>query len=404
MSRVADSLAGFSVRKATHEDRTVLLDLAARIFHQQTGEWLADRSWHRLSPEAFDPSGYFVAQEKGELIGVAAFRPFTLRLPGLALPWVGVGTVCTTAEARGRGVMSSMLRAGIAETDRQGALVSILWGDRVRYGRFGWEQAGRQVVMELSRRQFPDPGWPDGTVVEMLGQGRGTQVPKGLGKRLVRVQETFGDRMGRPDTEHLGLLSRPGLRTLWVERGNKEAYAVCRDGGGATTLLEVGGEPELLGDLIGYVLRGSAGRARAVWGLEMSPAERGVWERADRMQVEPTGMVRIHDVAGLLSAYKPWWNRRRRTGSGAVIFAIDDEVGNGQRVAVEWTPTSVHTTRLAPEEGPPGANVIMSDRRTLTRILFGPLPPEFELGEGDEGWRLRELFPLPLFVPLLERV
>ena len=144
----------YVIRKATLEDLNAILDLAAGIFFQQSGEWYANRSWYRFVPGKFDPGEFFVGDADGKIVGLAAFRSFTLRVPGNEVPWVGVGSVCTAPECRGRGIMGGMLRAGIQDTDERGIPVGILWGDRARYGHFGWEDAGRQIELGVSLRHF----------------------------------------------------------------------------------------------------------------------------------------------------------------------------------------------------------------------------------------------------------
>lgn len=393
------------IRKASLEDREAILELAAGIFFQKPGEWYANRSWYRLSPETVDLSEFLVAVSAGNIVGVSAFRSFTLRMPGLNLPWVGVGSVCTAPEFRGRGVMGSMLQAGIRDTDERGVPVSILWGDRARYGHFGWEQAGRQIELGVSRRHFGDPGWTDADVGELVGMGKDTQLPPDLGDRLARIQEHYAGRLLRPSDEQLGLISSPRYRTVWVAQGDDEAYAVLEAGPRPRQLLEVGGAPDLLAALLGHLMRESSDTWRAAIGLEPHPAEQMLVDRADYVQIGATGKVRIHDLASLLAHYEPWWSQRRRLGSGAVVLAMQDDSGvEQQTVGLRWTPKSVKVRRLEPGGRLPDTAVIAADRRALARLVFGPLAPELALGDSPGAWRVTELFPVPLYVPALERV
>jgi predicted N-acetyltransferase YhbS len=393
------------IRKATLEDLNAILELAAGIFFQQSGEWYANRSWHRFVPERFDPSEFFVADSGGSIVGVAAFRSFTLRMPGNDVPWVGVGSVCTAPECRGQGIMSGMLRAGIQDTDERGIPVSILWGDRARYGRFGWEEAGRQIELGVSRRHFGDPEWSDVELGELVGLGKDTKWPPDLGDRLGRIQQRYAGRLFRAVDEHLGLITSPRYRTVWVTQGDHEAYAVVEAGEKPRRLLEVCGDPDLLAGLLGHLMKGSSEGLSLITSTEPSPAEQMMIDNADYVKISATGKARIHDLAALLTCYEPWWAKQRRFGSGSVVLAMQDESGAElQTVALRWTPQQVTVQRLKPGERPEDAGVIAADRRGLTRLLFGPLPPKPALAHVSEVWRVAEIFPVPLYVPPLERV
>lgn len=400
---------GFVVRKATVEDREALLDLAAQVFYQKSGQWLAERSWHRLSPEAFDPTGYWLATTDAAIIGIAAFRPFVLNRAEVRLPWIGVGTVCTAPQARGRGVMSALLQAGIDETNERGYAVSILWGDRLRYGRYGWEQAGRQIEFSVSRRQCPDPGWSAGSVSEVEGKGRHTRFPQDLGRWMSTLQRRYTGSPRRDPKDQVALIARPDYRTVWVEKAGEGAYAVFKGEGEVVRVYEVVGSPELVLGLIGYLVSGPFTRATCTVGPPMSAAERALLGCADRVHLAPTGMARIHDLAALLGHFEAWWAGQWRPGSGELILAIDDgRSGDPQRweeaALLSWTPQSVRVTRLIPGERPRGVPVVAADRRGMAQIVFGPLPPDLLLEDAETGGRLRQLFPLPLNIPLLDRV
>lgn len=396
----------FIVRKATRAEREGILELAGRIFFNQSGEGYADRSWFRLSPEAFDPQVYWVACLGDRIVGVASFRPFMLAAPRVRLPWVGVGAVCTAPEHRGRGIMSALLQAGIGEVDRSGTAVSILWGDRRRYGHFGWEQAGCQLQAELSLRHFSDPGWSEDEVGEFMGAGRRSIAPQGLGQRLRAIQEGAGGATARDPAEQIGLITRPGLRTLWTKReaaAEGGAYVVLDERSGSILEMEGGVRP--LVDLIGWIAaRRSNQRLRATVGPQPSVAQREALQRADHISIRPTGMVRIHSLAGVLSHFEAWWAGRSRAGSGRVLLVMEEGGSEIERVGLRWSAAAVEVIRLRPGESLPGAPAVRADRRGMTRLVFGPLPPELAVPLPAGAPSLRELFPLPLFVPPLERV
>ena len=128
-------------------------------------------------------------------------------------------------------------------------------------------------------------------------------------------------------------------------------------------------------------------------------------DNADYVKIGATGKARIHDLAAVLACYEPWWAKQRRFGSGSVVLAMQDETGvELQTAAIGWTPQQVKVRRLKPGERPENAYVIAADRRGLARLIFGPLPPGLALSHVPEMWRVAEVFPVPLYVPPLERV
>ena len=62
----------------------------------------------------------------------------------------GIGGVATLQPCRGKGFMTSLMRHTLKIMEERGYPFSILLGDRQRYGVFGYETCGREVVFYVS--------------------------------------------------------------------------------------------------------------------------------------------------------------------------------------------------------------------------------------------------------------
>ncbi|MBQ6262526.1 MAG: GNAT family N-acetyltransferase [Clostridia bacterium] len=85
---------------------------------------------------------HLVVREDGQIAAAVLNSPVTLRVGDVDILTHGVGTVCVREESRGRGYMSDMLAECLIESSEQGAVLSILSGQRQRYGYYGYALTG----------------------------------------------------------------------------------------------------------------------------------------------------------------------------------------------------------------------------------------------------------------------
>ncbi len=89
----------------------------------------------------------YAALSRGRVVSHAAALPATFVTEDIRLPVALVGGVVTDAAEAGRGHATRVLRALLAEIDRRGIRVSILWTDREPfYARFGFVRAGLEIL------------------------------------------------------------------------------------------------------------------------------------------------------------------------------------------------------------------------------------------------------------------
>ena len=80
-----------------------------------------------------------VAVEDREIVGHILFSRMDVEAEGQALNALGLAPVAVVPQAKGRGIGSALIEAGIAEARRLGADIIFVLGDTDFYGRFGFE-------------------------------------------------------------------------------------------------------------------------------------------------------------------------------------------------------------------------------------------------------------------------
>lgn len=338
-------------------------------------------------------------RHNGAIVGCLAIHPLRLRLGAAVVSAGGIGIVGTHPERRGEGIMTRLLQDAVARMEAAGHAISVLGGDRQRYGRFGWENAGVRNLFALTPRSLgppsaaerglrlePFPAIADSALcrrIHRLGAGR----PFAVRRRLADIHP---------------LLQRNG-RDAWTCRdGRRFAYAVlsgeARHNRPYAQVDEVGGDPDLVLSLLRLLMaRFRRDHLVAIAGPDpeqvglLAPVSAG-WRR------QSDGMVRIVCLERLVRQLRPELRRRARAGgadgvfrlqlAGAAAQACDLDLGNGAR-----------------------RHRVVLDPRQLVQLLFGCLPLDevfaARSGAGLTAAALEPLsrvLPLPLHLPPLDHI
>jgi predicted acetyltransferase len=280
-----------------------------------------------------------VAFEGDRIVGGAGAFSYRMSVPGGAdVAAAGVTVVGVLPTHRRRGVLTSLMKAQLADSRERGDLVAYLWASEATiYGRFGYGLASQIGSMSLAqdRTRFAQPFEPRGTV------------------RLVDLEEaarTFPALYEEVRAQRPGLFARS---TAWWETRKLFDDPARRQGGPLNrALLELDGEPA------GYALYRvkqdwhngfSRGVVTIVEAVTPTPeATRELWRwlldfdwtsefAADLLPLdhplflllaEPRRMqftlndgvwVRLIDVGGALSA-------RSYRGDGEIVLELTDDV------------------------------------------------------------------------------
>lgn len=111
--------SGFAIRRARASDREELLAMVGSAF---AAEGEAPLDFGAIQPHLFVDERighHFIRVEKGRIVGCVGLYPYPMRIAGVPFRVAGLGQVGTRHEARGRGVMGSILEAVWREVEAQ---------------------------------------------------------------------------------------------------------------------------------------------------------------------------------------------------------------------------------------------------------------------------------------------
>lgn len=336
-------------RRARPDEFPELLDLIDRCFRQRRGG-MADRL--PFVYNAGHPERHAIVRQDGEVVAHAAAIPQTFAVGGGEVACAGIGGVATDPRYRGNGHMSALLEFWLEECDDP---LFELGGDRVRYGRYGWENGGQEFRYRITSRTLPD-SLPDLEVSAYDGSDEQLAFLRGLHAeepyRVKRSPSQSARVYDRTDTETL-LTTGPDPAYLSVDRTSSDA-----------TVREFGGSARGIEGVLGKAFDRLALDAVTVFtppGHELNPTFR---QASAGWQQTPFRKLNIRDLEGALSGFAPQMARRlgdRGVSPTSVTLGIagdDDPVRiqyDGERVTVERT-----------DDEP----TVSLDRRELVLLLF----------------------------------
>ena len=157
---------------------------------------------------------YRVFVDAGRPVSCVGVVPMRFRVDGGTLDVGGVSIVATDPDYRGRGLMTALLKDATETMRSRGHAASWLNGDRTRYGRLGWERAGRKYNVVLSRRSTGGLR-PSGPAAALL-ESRGTHLEEM--ERLYGANPLGGVRAREVARR---LFARPGKKTIACQEGDR---------------------------------------------------------------------------------------------------------------------------------------------------------------------------------------
>lgn len=88
---------------------------------------------------------HFIVREQGKIVATVLACPIAMHIGGAQLTALGVGSVSTHPQARGKGYMKALMGAVDQRAAETGADFAVLSGERQRYGYFGYDYGGYQM-------------------------------------------------------------------------------------------------------------------------------------------------------------------------------------------------------------------------------------------------------------------
>ncbi len=356
------------------------MTLAERCFGFESG------GLKRRMPHCFDeskPERHAIVKRDGAVVSHVACVPAELRAGSARIECGGVAGVATDPDHRGEGYMTRLIEFWLERLDERTVPLAELEGDRVGYGRFGWENAGRERRYLITERSFGrEPGGTD-----RVRQYRG---PEDL-DAIEPIHERERYRVSRDRRRYERLFDQRDLETLVFE-GDRPAYLAHR-GSDPTAILEFGGSREGLVALLATVLESADSGELALFTHPHHPLTALFREVAADWRTQPHRKLNVLDLTGTLEAYEPlladrWRSMAQALGgdrSDSVTLALDGTEA-GESVEASREAVAIRTTGdvLAVERTSRSPDVVL-DRRTMTRLLFG---------SSDACWSIKRSRPI----------
>ena len=105
-------------------------------------------------PGATTGPDHFAVREDGELAAAVISFPLDATVAGRTFKAYGVGTVSVGEKMRGKGYMTDLLASCMTDAFEHGAAISVLGGQRQRYGYYGFALVGEHVDFAITRQSI----------------------------------------------------------------------------------------------------------------------------------------------------------------------------------------------------------------------------------------------------------
>jgi len=372
----------FEVRQLTPKELPTAVDVANRAFGfsaEGDMEFLRDIPYVWNADRADNTWACF---EGGEMIGVIGAYPFDVKMAGVSFRSACVGQVGTLPEWRGRGAMSTILRAVTAEMDTE-CDFTWLGGDRQRYGRFGWAFGGVKHWYTTNTRYLPDP--PDGSTVRPMD-------PAVDGEMIWQYTQSMPYAIGFNRREFDQLLSIRDVGGV-VSDG---AWVVFRGPMTRPRVLLADGPTDRVAALMAHLSQQATGENNPDGGIafEAGPYDSALARVAlahyASMEQQQVGGFRLCDMAG-------YFRRACRAVEPTLVGGSDElslrntDTGQAVRIVCENGKLSV--------DDHVGADVREMTTTQLSELVFSMLPLDVVLPGLAADSPLQALLRMPVYLP-----
>lgn len=356
-----------------------------------------------LLPKLYQPDdekmrAHFAIRRDGRIRAVVGMYPMTLHIGPHELKVAGIGGVSTHPDERKSGLMRQLMTAVVDKMKQQAVALSVLGGQRQRYGYYGYEPAGTSLTFSLSKTNlkhfFRDRAFAAVRFEPLDAEQQQNSDCLTHMKRWHDRQPIFVER---PADSFLTILSSWYAR-VWVARdagGEVIGYLVANREGNTVSELITEKADSLLSVAAAWVDH----QENALVDFKLAPWQQDaiadLGRIAERCRVEPAYAFRINDWPLLLTALLDVKAALQDIPDGRIRLGIEDQ---GQVSVYELTrQNKVSACRSCARNE---ADLVL-DRLTATRFILGPLsPPSVVPQYLPEDPALRRLLSLWLPLPL----
>jgi predicted N-acetyltransferase YhbS len=372
------------VRRADPAETPALASVIDRAFNQELAAQL---------PHLFTPArvpNHIVGEIGGRLVGAVGLYPHQWRCQGVTFDVAGVGQVATLPESRGSGVMSAILQETCRAADRLD--FSWLFGDRQRYGRYGWVLGGERRVYEFFDKYLPTP--PPREAVT-------TSDAASVRERVMQALERAPQSMVFPPEEVRMIFE--GVRgrgwRAWMLGGT----LALTDATGETVHFADGTREELA-LLLAHLAREVRTQPGDRWKIAVhcsadpSPLHAACLDRYWRMHIAPGANFRVGNLKSFFTKLFSLTQPRLAGGDGRLALRNSD-TGEAVTLACRAGRLGVEAGVAGSGSGAAGdAEVRSLTTRELSEVCFGMCPVDLVLPGLPAASPFRQVLPLKVFV------
>lgn len=338
--------------RAKKEDREKLITMLDDIFFTDDPEE-TKRNFVELLPklykEKYNPTyNNFVYMEDDEFKGAVGLYPFYLNAGGEKLLISGIGNVAVSRDSRGKGYMIDCMNQCLDQMKSDETVISILGGQRQRYGFFGYEPMGTQLSFKINRRN----------IAYILGKEyKTTFTAKKLSetdteyfKKIDELYRSSGVYCDRPLKDYFDILCSWKSVPYAVLDGDRFAgYFVWRKFGGIQEMKAVNVE-----DTLNFILCALDTMEADELNYELPPYEQDACEYMmkcyDSVSYNHSEMVNVFNYKKFIKATLGVKASRLKLGEGSLVLFIHGYKGDEQlKITVNGSSVFVEETTDTPD-------------------------------------------------------
>lgn len=355
--------------------------------YRHTRDYFPRRYPHVWCKDTIDYENRLILKVNGKIVSHVGIFPLKLIVEDCTIPVGGIGGVATLQEYRGRGYMTKLMNASIEKMKKEGYPLSVLWGDRQRYGHFGYENAGKLVYITVSLRSLKIEA-----KVEKINYSR-LDVDYSKLKVIKQLHEREPLRVERNDKFYERVFKVPGLMTYIAE--DSSAYVV-HFGERYGDIVECGGSPKSLLNLL-YSLLIDLSKEFGVSSTNIAvpyypyATFHELLKVSTRMKICYEAMVKILNLKKLLEVYRPLLEKRCEEIEVEATIKVKE---TNEVVHLELSKGSVSI------EGREREPTIVLSERDVVKLLFNGV---YEVSVKVPT-ALASVLPLPIHFTLLDHI
>ena len=352
-------------------------------------------------------------RRKGRIRAVVGSYPMTLQVGKAILPVRGIGGVSTHPTEQKSGLMRQLMLAALAEMAEEHCAFSILGGQRQRYGYYGYEQGGSMLSIRITKNNLRHFFYNRQSPVIRFTRA-GTDLTENQDN--ISLMMAWHDRQpihaNRRKSDYLTILASWDSQTwLAVDEGGGLLGYLTANAEGTHVAELIARDPSLLLDLAAtWAMRQPAGSVRFSFPPCQPEAIRILSEIGESAEIKPSLNILILDWPLVLASFLQVQGDLKHIPEGTLRLGLLDQTpgpvrksGQESMKVFELVWRQGNATCGEIHIGPDRQPDLILDRFMATRLITGPLPPQYVLPAADLknpqiAGLLAEWFPLPVCV------